>query len=48
MEYDSARVSIQETTGAEPGIEHETKMGSAVDERDDSRQNNYHLVAEKE
>ena len=34
MEYDSARVSIQETTGAEPGIEHETKMGSAVDDGD--------------
>ena len=34
MEYDSARVSIQETTGAEPGIEHETKMESAVDDGD--------------
>ena len=34
MEYDSARVSIQETTGAEPGIEHETKMGRAVDDGD--------------
>ena len=31
MENDSARVSLQETTEAEPGIEHETNMGSAAD-----------------
>ena len=34
MENDSARVSLQETTETEPGIEHETNMGSAADDGD--------------
>ena len=34
MENDSARVSLQETTEAEPGIEHETNMGSSADDGD--------------
>ena len=34
MENDSARVSLQETTEAEPGIEPETNMGRSADDGD--------------